>query len=103
MLYHITLMSKQFIVVLGRDDQIDSLPVRPVHQIIAGGKRIECLIFTRRLKSREIEHHIHITHLLDMCISCNCSIRFMRKDWISRITFPGLHILGKSDADTFSF
>ena len=103
MFHHIALMSKQFIVVLGGDNQVGPFPVGPVHQIITGGKCIECFIFTRRFKSREIEHHIHISHLLDMRISCNGSISFMRKDRISGVAFPCLHIFGKRNADTFAF
>ena len=102
MFHHIALMSKQFIVVLGGNNQVGPFPVGPVHQIIAGGKCIECFIFTRRFKSREIEHHIHISHLLDMRISCNGSISFMRKDRISGVAFPCFHIFGKRNADTFA-
>ena len=102
MFHHIALMSKQFIVVLGGDNQVGPFPISPVHQIIAGGKCIECFIFTRRFKSREIKHHIHISHLLDMRISCYGSICFMRKDRIAGVAFPCFHIFGKSNADTFA-
>ena len=91
--HHITFMSEQFIIVFGRDNQIRSFPIGPVHQVITGSKGIECLVFAARFKSREVEHDIHVAHFLDMRIPRDGSVRLVCKDRIARIAFPLLHIL----------
>ena len=60
MFYHIALMSKQFIVVLGRNYQVGPFPVGPIHQIIAGGKCIECYIYAKVQKQRNRTSHTHL-------------------------------------------
>ena len=44
MLYHITFVSKQFIIVFRGNNKVFSSPVGPVHQVIAGSKSIESLV-----------------------------------------------------------
>jgi len=99
---YITFMCKQFVIILRRDNQISPMPVCPVDQIITCSKRIKSFILARGFKSREIKHHIHVAHFLDVSISGDRSVRFVRKDRIAGIAFPCFHILGECDTYPFS-
>ena len=98
MVDHITLMSKQVVIILGRNDQVVAFPVRPVYKVVATGERVVRLIPAGRIERREIEHHVYVIELLYMRIPGYRAFRLMGKDRIALIALPPLHISGKGDS-----
>ena len=49
--HHITLMRKHLVVGLGRDNQVGTRPVLPMHEVAAHRKRVEGIVFARRVES----------------------------------------------------
>ena len=102
MLHHIALVGKQLIIILAWNYQILALPVGPMDEVIAGGKGVECLVGTARLKGGEIEHDIHIAHALNVRIAGDGAVRLMREYGIAFIALPLLQVLGEGDAHAFA-
>ena len=48
--HHITLMRKHLVVGLGRDNQVGTRPVLPVHEVAAHRKCVEGIVFARRVE-----------------------------------------------------
>ena len=48
--HHITLMRKHLVVGLGRDNQVSTRPVLPVHEVAAHRKCVEGIVFARRVE-----------------------------------------------------
>ena len=49
--HYITLMREHLVVGLGRDNQVGARPVLPMHEVAAHRKRVEGIVFARRVES----------------------------------------------------
>ncbi len=102
MLHKVALVGKQFVELLGRINQIIPFPVIPCNKIIAACESIESLIGTRRVESGEIEHHIDVAHLDNLCVACDCALRLVCEHRIPGITTPFCHVVRQSYSDTLT-
>ena len=110
--HHITLMREHLVVGLGGDNQVGTHPVLPMHEITAHRKRVEGIVFARRVEGREIEHDKDRClrflakhtggHLHYLCVTGDGAIGVVRKDRISLIAFPVLQILAQCNADALA-
>ena len=77
MLYHITFMGKHVVVIFRWNNQVVTLPVCPMNQVVADSKRVVGVVFPVGIVCREIKHHIKrrcspsigSVHLYNLCIT----------------------------------
>ena len=100
---YITFVGKQIVIIFGRCNQIFALPVVPMNEVVTARKSIVSFVGFVGIECRKIEHDIQVTKLLNLCITRNHPLNFVRKNRISRVTFPGFQVVGQSNANTFTF
>ena len=103
MLHYIALMCKHLVVWFGWDDKILSLPVLPMYHVAACSKSVVGIVFSCRVECGEIEHHIQVAHLYNLCVAGNGAVRVVGEDRVRLIAGPFLHVVRESHTDTFPF